>query len=145
MAAVFCGATNCPMTALMLAFEAVRRESLTLYAVCCGWPICSPGYSRSVQRAEDRLLQGSAQSGSIKSEMILIPEGERKLLPCLAGREAEIASLADQNTPGEVEAQAQPVLIPYGRARQKREKIWACSSSGMPGPLSVTRMRQNNS
>ena len=44
MAAVFCGATNCPMTALMLAFELFGGESLTLYAVCCGVSYMLSGY-----------------------------------------------------------------------------------------------------
>lgn len=44
MAAVFCGATNCPMTALMLAFELFGGESLTLYAVCCGVAYMLSGY-----------------------------------------------------------------------------------------------------
>ena len=44
LAAVFCGATNCPMTALMLAFELFGGESLTLYAVCCGVSYMLSGY-----------------------------------------------------------------------------------------------------
>ena len=44
MAAVFCGATNCPLTSLLLAFELFGGESLTLYALCCGVSYMLSGY-----------------------------------------------------------------------------------------------------
>ena len=56
MAAVFCGATNCPMTAMMLAFELFGGAGFPLYGLCCGVSYMLSA-TRSVQRAKDRLLQ----------------------------------------------------------------------------------------
>ena len=42
-------------------------------------------------------------------------EGELTALPG-PGEEPEIAALPDQDTPGEIEAQAQPILLPHSRA-----------------------------
>lgn len=44
MAAVFCGATNCPMSAMMLAFELFGGEGMPLYALCCGVSYMLSGY-----------------------------------------------------------------------------------------------------
>ena len=44
MAAVFCGATNCPMSALMLAFELFGGEGLSLHALCIGVAYMLSGY-----------------------------------------------------------------------------------------------------
>ena len=44
MAAVFCGATNCPLTSILLAFELFGGESLSLYALCCGGSYMLSGY-----------------------------------------------------------------------------------------------------
>ena len=44
MAAVFCGATNCPLTSLMLAFELFGGGSLPLCALCCGVSYMLSGY-----------------------------------------------------------------------------------------------------
>lgn len=44
MAAVFCGATNCPLTSILLAFELFGGESLPLYALCCGVSYMLSGY-----------------------------------------------------------------------------------------------------
>ena len=44
MAAVFCGATNCPMTALLLSLELFGGEGLPLYALCCGVSYMLSGY-----------------------------------------------------------------------------------------------------
>ena len=44
MAAVFCGATNCPMTSMMLAFELFGGEGLPLYGLCCGVSYMLSGY-----------------------------------------------------------------------------------------------------
>lgn len=44
MAAVFCGASNCPVTSMMLAFELFGGESLPLYALCCGVSYMLSGY-----------------------------------------------------------------------------------------------------
>jgi len=44
MAAVFCGATNCPMSALMLAFELFGSQGLPLFALCCGVSYMLSGY-----------------------------------------------------------------------------------------------------
>ena len=44
MAAVFCGATNCPMTSLFLAYELFGGESMGLYAVCIGISYMLSGY-----------------------------------------------------------------------------------------------------
>ena len=44
MAAVFCGATNCPMTSILLALELFGRPGLPLYALCCGVSYMLSGY-----------------------------------------------------------------------------------------------------
>ena len=44
MAAVFCGATNCPLTSILLAFELFGGEGLSLYALCCGVSYMLSGY-----------------------------------------------------------------------------------------------------
>ena len=44
MAAVFCGATNCPLTSVLLAFELFGGEGLPLYALCCGVSYMLSGY-----------------------------------------------------------------------------------------------------
>ena len=44
MTATFCGATNCPLTSLLLAYELFGGESLTLYALCCGVSYMLSGY-----------------------------------------------------------------------------------------------------
>ena len=44
LAAVFCGATNCPMTALLLSLELFGGEGLPLYALCCGVSYMLSGY-----------------------------------------------------------------------------------------------------
>ena len=45
MTAVFCGATNCPMTAMMLAFELFGGAGFPLYGLCCGVSYMLSGYS----------------------------------------------------------------------------------------------------
>jgi len=44
MAAVFCGATNCPLSSMMLAFALFGGEGLPLYALCCGVSYMLSGY-----------------------------------------------------------------------------------------------------
>ena len=44
MAAVFCGATNCPLTAMMLAFELFGGDGMPLYGLCCGVSYMLSGY-----------------------------------------------------------------------------------------------------
>lgn len=44
MAAVFCGATNCPMTAVFLAFELFGANSMPLFALCCAVSYMLSGY-----------------------------------------------------------------------------------------------------
>ena len=44
MAAVFCGATNCLLSSLMLAFELFGGEGMPLYALCCGVSYMLSGY-----------------------------------------------------------------------------------------------------
>ena len=44
MAATFCGATNCPLSAILLAYELFGGESLALYALCCGVAYMLSGY-----------------------------------------------------------------------------------------------------
>lgn len=44
MAAVFCGATNCPISSVLLAFELFGGESLVLHALCCGVSYMMSGY-----------------------------------------------------------------------------------------------------
>lgn len=44
MAAVFCGATNCPLTSLLLSYELFGGEGLPLYALCCGVSYMLSGY-----------------------------------------------------------------------------------------------------
>ncbi len=44
MAAVFCGATNCPLSSIFLAFELFGGEGLPLYALCCGASYMMSGY-----------------------------------------------------------------------------------------------------
>ena len=44
MAATFCGATNCPMTSIFLAFELFGWVGLPLYALCCGVSYMLSGY-----------------------------------------------------------------------------------------------------
>ena len=44
MAAVFCGATNCPLSSILLAFELFGGDGLPLYALCCGVSYMLSGY-----------------------------------------------------------------------------------------------------
>ena len=44
MAAVFCGATNCPLSSILLAFELFGGQGLPLYALCCGVAYMLSGY-----------------------------------------------------------------------------------------------------
>ena len=44
MAAVFCGATNCPVSSILLAYELFGGEGLPLYALCCGVSYMLSGY-----------------------------------------------------------------------------------------------------
>ena len=44
MAAVFCGATNCPLSSIFLAFELFGGDGLPLYALCCGVSYMLSGY-----------------------------------------------------------------------------------------------------
>ena len=44
MAAVFCGATNCPLSAILLSYELFGGESLPLYALCCAVAYALSGY-----------------------------------------------------------------------------------------------------
>jgi len=44
MAAVFCGATNCPLTSILLSCELFGGEGLPLYALCCGAAYMLSGY-----------------------------------------------------------------------------------------------------
>ena len=44
MAAVFCGATNCPLSSILLAFELFGGDGLSLYALCCGVSYMLSGY-----------------------------------------------------------------------------------------------------
>ena len=44
MVALFCGATNCPMSATFLAYELFGGENLLLYALCCGVSYMLSGY-----------------------------------------------------------------------------------------------------
>ena len=44
MAAVFCGATNCPLSSIFLAFELFGGQGLPLYALCCGVAYMLSGY-----------------------------------------------------------------------------------------------------
>lgn len=44
MAAVFCGATNCPLSAILLSYELFGGRGLPLYALCCGVSYMLSGY-----------------------------------------------------------------------------------------------------
>lgn len=44
MTAVFCGATNCPLTSILLAYELFGGEGLPLHALCCGAAYMLSGY-----------------------------------------------------------------------------------------------------
>ena len=44
MAAVFCGATNCPLSSILLAFELFGGEGLPMYALACGVSYVLSGY-----------------------------------------------------------------------------------------------------
>ena len=44
MAAVFCGATNCPMSSILLSYELFGGEGLPLYALCVGVSYMLSGY-----------------------------------------------------------------------------------------------------
>ena len=43
-AAVFCGATNCPLSSVFLALELFGSDGLPLYALCCGVAYMLSGY-----------------------------------------------------------------------------------------------------
>ena len=45
MAGVFCGATNCPISSILLAYELFGGQSLPLFALCCGVSYMMSGYS----------------------------------------------------------------------------------------------------
>ena len=44
MTAVFCGATNCPITSILLAYELFTSRGLPLYALCCAISYMLSGY-----------------------------------------------------------------------------------------------------
>ena len=44
MAALFCGATNCPLSSVFLALELFGGDGLPLYALCCGVAYMLSGY-----------------------------------------------------------------------------------------------------
>lgn len=44
MTAVFCGATNCPISSILLSYELFGGQSLSLYALCCGVSYMLSGY-----------------------------------------------------------------------------------------------------
>ena len=44
MAAVFCGATNCPLSSILLAYELFGGEGLPMYALACGVSYALSGY-----------------------------------------------------------------------------------------------------
>lgn len=44
MAAVFCGATNCPLSSILLAYELFGGEGLPMYALACGVSYVLSGY-----------------------------------------------------------------------------------------------------
>ena len=44
MAAVFCGATNCPLSSMLIAYELFGGHSLPLYALCCAVSYRLSGY-----------------------------------------------------------------------------------------------------
>ena len=44
MAALFCGATNCPLSSILLALELFGSQGLPLYALCCGVSYMLSGY-----------------------------------------------------------------------------------------------------
>ena len=44
MAALFCGATNCPLSSVFLALELFGSDGLPLYALCCGVAYMLSGY-----------------------------------------------------------------------------------------------------
>lgn len=44
MTAVFCGATNCPLSAILLSYELFGGEGLPLYALACGISYMLSGY-----------------------------------------------------------------------------------------------------
>jgi H+/Cl- antiporter ClcA len=44
MAAVFCGATNCPLSAILLSYELFGGEAVPLYALACGISYMLSGY-----------------------------------------------------------------------------------------------------
>lgn len=45
MTAVFCGVTNCPLTAILLSLELFGSEGLVLYALCCAVSFMISGYT----------------------------------------------------------------------------------------------------
>lgn len=45
MAGMFCGATNCPISSILLAYELFGGQSLPLFALCCGVSYMMSGYS----------------------------------------------------------------------------------------------------
>ena len=44
MAGVFCGATNCPISSILLSYELFGGENLPLYALCVGISYMLSGY-----------------------------------------------------------------------------------------------------
>ena len=44
MAAVFCGATNCPLSSILLAYELFGGQGLPMYALACGVSYVLSGY-----------------------------------------------------------------------------------------------------
>lgn len=45
MVGVFCGATNCPISSILLAYELFGGQSLSLFALCCAVAYMMSGYS----------------------------------------------------------------------------------------------------
>jgi H+/Cl- antiporter ClcA len=44
MAAVFCGGTNSPISAILLSYELFGGKALPMYALCCGVSYMLSGY-----------------------------------------------------------------------------------------------------
>ena len=70
MTAVFCGATNCPITSILLAYELFTSRGLPLYALCCAISLHALRVLRPLQRAEDHLLQIQGHLGGPKGGVV---------------------------------------------------------------------------
>ena len=88
MTAVFCGATNCPITSILLAYELFGGGGLPLYAWPSPWPTACPAIPASTASSRSSTPNETPRR-STTGEVTAIPEARslpRYMLSTLWGR-----------------------------------------------------------